>query len=106
MSHFVKVTSIDNIHERRGTLVTIDGEDIVIFKRNGELFAISNVCAHQHFSMLHQGEINGFEVTCPMHGWKYDMRTGKATTGQGKVERFHVRVVGKDVFAEVSDSSA
>ena len=104
MPRFVKVTTIQQVHERRGTLVTIDGEDITIFKRDGQLYAVGNVCAHQHFSMLHQGEIDGFEVTCPMHGWRYDIRTGRSTTGQGKVASYNVKVSGQEVLLEIPDA--
>jgi nitrite reductase/ring-hydroxylating ferredoxin subunit len=104
MARFVKATTLQQVHERRGTLVTIDGEDITIFKREGQLYAVNNICAHQHFSMLHQGEIQGYEVTCPMHGWTYDIRTGQSTTGQGRVASYNVKVVGEDVLVEVPDS--
>jgi nitrite reductase/ring-hydroxylating ferredoxin subunit len=100
---FIKVTTIDQLHEKRGKLVTVDGEDVVIFKRANDLFAINNVCAHQHFSMLHQGSVEEYEVACPMHGWVYDMRTGKSITGQGRVSSYKVKVVGEDVFIEFPD---
>ncbi len=103
MPRFIKATTLQQLHERRGTLVNIDGQDIVIFKHHGDVFALSNVCAHQHFSMLHQGEIEGCEVTCPMHGWKYDMKTGKSTTGQGRVATFGVKVAGDEVLIDVPD---
>jgi len=104
MSDFVKVAKVQQIHEQRTVLVAINGKEIALFKRNGEVFAINNVCAHQHFSMLHEGDIEGFEVTCPMHGWRYDLRTGLSTTGQGKVARYNVSIVGEDVLIEVPDS--
>jgi nitrite reductase/ring-hydroxylating ferredoxin subunit len=103
MPEFVKVARLAEIHERRGMLVTVDGEEIALFKCDGEVHAISNVCAHQHFSMLHKGEVDGCIVTCPMHGWKYDMRTGKGTTGDGRVARFRVRTVGEAVMIEIPD---
>lgn len=102
---FTKVASLDNLHERRGTLVTVNGKDIALFKHGSSVFAINNVCAHQHFSMLHEGLLDRFEVTCPMHGWKYDIRTGGSTTGQGKVTCYGVKVVGDDVFIEVNSDS-
>ena len=98
---FRMVARVDDLHEQSGTLVTVDGEDIVLFKRGGGVYAINNVCAHQHFSMLHQGSVCDFEVTCPMHGWIYDMRTGDSTTGQGKVAAYAVKVVGREVFLEL-----
>ena len=101
MAQLVKVTTVDQLRGQSGKLVIVQGKDIVIFKRNEEMFAVNNVCAHQHFSMLHQGKVDGYEVTCPMHGWTYDMRTGKSTTGQGQVSTYTVQVVGEDVFIEI-----
>ena len=89
------------LHEQHGSLVSVDGNDIVVFKRGTTVCAMSNVCAHQHFSMLHQGPVKDFEVTCPMHGWTYDMRTGQSTTGQGRVASYPVKVQGNDVFVDV-----
>ena len=103
MARFVKVASLQQVHERRGMLVTVEGGDIALFKRHGEVYAISNICAHQHFSMLHQGELEGDEVTCPMHGWKYSLCTGIATTGQGKVATYSVKIVGEDVLIGLPD---
>ena len=98
---FIKVANVDQLKERCGTLVTVNGEEIALFRCGSAIFAINNVCAHQHFSMLHQGRIEHFEVTCPMHGWKYDIRTVDSTTGQGHVSRYDVKVVGDEVFIDV-----
>ena len=103
MSEFVKIAQVDRLHRLRGTLVAVNGEDIVLFRRGSDVFALSNVCAHQHFSKLHDGSVTDTEVTCPMHGWTYDIRTGGATSGQGKVRSFPVRVLGNDVFIAVGE---
>ena len=103
MSEFVKIAKFDRLHESRGTLVAVKGDDVVLFKRGETVYAISNVCAHQHFSKLHDGPVAGFEVTCPMHGWSYDMRTGIATSGQGRVATYAVKVVGNDIMIASAD---
>ena len=97
--HF-KVARVNELHEQCGKLVVVDGEDIALFKRDGRIFAINNVCAHQHFSKLHEGEIDGLTVTCPMHGWTYDLVTGKAINGDGRVRRYNVKIQGNDVYLE------
>ena len=101
MPTFIKVTTLSQLHEKRGTLVCVNGEDIAIFRINGNLYAINNVCAHQHFSMLHDGRVEEFSVTCPMHGWTYDMRTGKSITGEGRVAVYNVKIDGDDVLIEI-----
>jgi len=104
MMEFVKIAQVDRLHSKRGILVEVNGEDIVLFRRGGEVYAISNVCAHQHFSKLHDGNATETEVTCPMHGWSYDIRTGGATSGQGRVRSFPVKILGNDVFIAFGES--
>ena len=98
---YIKVAAVNELREQGGKLVVVDGEDIALFKREGTVFAIQNVCAHQHFSKLHEGEITGLNVTCPMHGWTYDLVTGKAVNGDGRVRCYNVRVKGGDVYLEM-----
>ena len=101
MPQFIKVITSDKVFDQRGTLVRIGGEDIANFRRDGKYYAVGNVCAHQHFSMLHQGMLDGLTVTCPMHGWTYNLCDGLSTTGQGRVKTFPVKLIGDDVFVEV-----
>src|ERR1051326_686726 len=98
---YVEVARVDEIHEQRGTLVCVEGEEIAIFKREGQYFAMSNVCAHQHFSKLHQGQIEGFSVTCPMHGWTFDVRTGRAVSGEGRVACYDVKVIDQSLLVNI-----
>ena len=103
MPEFVKVAAVADLRGTGGTLVHVHGLDIAIFRCNGELFAVNNVCSHQHFSMLHKGQVKNCSVTCPMHGWVYDLRTGKAASGEGRVARYAVRVEGAHVMLELPD---
>lgn len=53
-----------------------DGRDIGIFKVRGEFFAVSNVCTHAHALMV-GGILEDYELECPLHGARFDIRTGK-----------------------------
>ena len=101
MQKFVKVATLREIHENSGKRIVVNGIEIAIFKRANSLYALNNVCAHQHFSLLHEGALVELTVTCPMHGWTYDMCTGISTTGQGKVATYAVKTEGDDVLVEV-----
>lgn len=90
--------NLNDVREGRGSLSRVGGEEIALFKIRGECFAIGNVCPHQHFSMLHDGEVKDFTVTCPMHGWTYDLRTGQSTNASGKVKSFEVVIQGDELF--------
>ena len=103
MPRFVKAASIDEVKEQRGLRVELHGKELAIFKRGTEYFAIGNVCAHQHFSVLHEGHLDGLTVQCPMHGWKYDLRTGRSVEGSGRVPRYVVEIRGTDLYIEMDD---
>lgn len=101
---FVKAARLADVYEGKGKLLRIGDDEIALFKVEGRLFAINNVCAHQHISALHQGVLNKLEVTCPMHGWIYSLETGKAVSGSGCVKTYSVKIVGENVFVEIERS--
>lgn len=104
MAHFVKAAPLDTIKQNRGTRVAVEGKEIALFQRGSEYFAINNVCSHQHFSVLHEGELQDCTVRCPMHGWVYDLRTGMAVSGSGKVARYNVKVQDEFLLIEIDDA--
>ncbi len=93
-----KVARLRDLKERKGKLVCIDGEEIALFNIEGKIFAVGNVCPHQHFSKLHEGMLDGKTLTCPMHGWSYDLESGKSVNADGKLKTFAVEIRGDDVF--------
>lgn len=97
----VQVASVDELRETRGLRVTAGGREIALFTRAGTIFAVGNICAHQHFPVLHRGSLDGLTVTCPMHGWTYDLRTGIATTGDGAVPSYEVTVEDGMIFIDI-----
>ena len=59
------------------TLVTVDGEDVVLYRRGSEIFALGNECPHQGGNLC-DGWIEGDILSCPLHGWEFDVRTGRS----------------------------
>lgn len=98
---WVRVASAADLAARGRLRVAADGHDILLVRAGGAIHACGNVCAHQHFAMLHAGTIDGCAVTCPMHGWSYDVRTGAALTGEGRIPVYPVSVEGDDVSVGV-----
>jgi len=91
MSEFV-VCNFDEVKETRGKRIVVDGEEIALFKVNGKVCAISNMCPHQKYQKLLDGMFENGIVTCPMHGWAYDVRTGISTNASGRVKVFETKV--------------
>ena len=79
----------------------VDGKRIVIYDVEGKLFATSDTCAHQG-GPLADGLLDGCLVTCPWHGWQFDVRTGVAVFDPAKkVATYPVHVEGDDILVEV-----
>jgi nitrite reductase (NADH) small subunit len=79
----------------------VNGTTVAIANVDGKLFAINNTCLHRG-GPLGEGELAGKVVTCPWHGWQYDVTTGKTlanpTVG---VECYPLEIKGDDVWVEV-----
>ncbi|MEW6510050.1 MAG: Rieske 2Fe-2S domain-containing protein [Bacteroidota bacterium] len=97
---FVTVARFSGISEGQSRRIEVGGEEIALWKVGGRVYAVSNVCAHEHFSMMHQGILKGCMVSCPMHGWTYSLETGRCITGEGRLRTYRVRVEGDDVAIE------
>jgi nitrite reductase (NADH) small subunit len=79
----------------------IEGKVVALANVGGKLFAINNVCLHRG-GPLGEGELEGQQVTCPWHGWQYDVTTGKLVTNPAVgVETFPVEVRGDDIFVDI-----
>ena len=59
--------------------VFLDGKDILILKIGDRYHAIHNVCSHA-FALMVGGMVEGHEIECPLHGARFDVRTGMNLT--------------------------
>jgi nitrite reductase (NADH) small subunit len=115
---YVKAAKTEEIPEGRGIAVNVDGIEIAVFNADGEFYAISNRCSHQHAPMCKAGEdkinadhtwtktrgkVDGEEctVTCPWHLWKWDLKTGKNEPSGQKIATFDVVVKDDDLFVRI-----
>ena len=98
MANFVKVAQTNEIPAGQGKCVEVEGKRIAIFNVDGTYYAIDDVCPHQG-GPLGEGELNGTIVTCPWHGWEYDVTSGINTFDtELKQEQFQVKVDGNDIL--------
>lgn len=73
---YISVGSADDIKDGERFFVDINDHSIVIFKIAGQFFAISDLCSHDN-GPLEDGTLEGYEVHCPRHGARFDVRNGK-----------------------------
>lgn len=94
-----------DIPSDRGWPVRVGGAYIAVFDLDGELVAVDNVCRHLG-NPIDDGHVSSGCVTCPWHGWRYDLRTGDHLTMFGRrsgLRTYPVRSVGDDVLVLVED---
>jgi nitrite reductase/ring-hydroxylating ferredoxin subunit len=99
---FLRAAKMEEIPPGTIREIQVDGNKAVALANvEGKLYAINNTCLHRG-GPLGQGELLGKTVTCPWHGWQYDVTTGKIlmnpTVG---VECYPVELRGDDIFIDV-----
>mgnify|MGYP000168043428 CR=1 FL=1 len=117
-TEYTKVAEVDEIENGRGIAVEIDGIEVAVFNADGEFYAISNRCSHQHAPLCKAGEkkinadhtwtesrggVNAEEctVSCPWHLWEWDLETGENEASGQRIATFDVVVEGDDIYAQV-----
>ena len=83
---FVKVADTKDIEPSQMKAVEVGDENICIINVEGKYYAIGNVCMHQG-GPLADDTLKGYEVECPLHGAKFDIRTGEATNPPAEYTR-------------------
>ncbi|HEV8396334.1 MAG TPA: Rieske 2Fe-2S domain-containing protein [Vicinamibacterales bacterium] len=95
---FVDVCAVDDIPDRRAKTVCLSGERVAVFKYDGHISAVSNVCRHQN-GPLGEGKVVGGCIVCPWHGYEYAPADGCAPPPfTEKLPTFAVKVVSGRVL--------
>lgn len=74
--------------------IEVSGTSIVIMNVSGQYYAIADVCTHDD-GPLGDGSLDGYEIICPRHGARFDIRSGEALTFPAVTETdtYPIRVV-------------
>jgi nitrite reductase/ring-hydroxylating ferredoxin subunit/DMSO/TMAO reductase YedYZ heme-binding membrane subunit len=89
---FIDACAVADIPENRARIACLTGERVAIFKYDGKISAVSNVCQHQN-GPLGEGKIVFGCITCPWHGYQYEPETGASPPPfVERVPTFNVRV--------------
>ncbi|MBI3393125.1 MAG: Rieske 2Fe-2S domain-containing protein [Nitrospirae bacterium] len=97
----VCIGRIEDVPDGEGRAVTLYGRTYAVFREGDRLFALENRCPHAG-GPLADGFVGGGSVTCPLHGWKVDLRTGKIAGGLGEQVRVMPVIRGEEfIYLEV-----
>jgi nitrite reductase (NADH) small subunit/3-phenylpropionate/trans-cinnamate dioxygenase ferredoxin subunit len=106
MGQRVTVAKASEIPEGGSVVVNVRQKDVAIFRLNGVLQAIDDMCPHMGAS-LSGGFVEDGCVTCPWHYWRFRLADGAwADNPKVKLGSYPVHVVGDDVQLELSDVDA
>jgi nitrite reductase/ring-hydroxylating ferredoxin subunit len=101
MPNFVKVTSTSDLKPGENKVVNVNGTDVALFNVEGQFFAIGNTCLHRG-GPLGEGILEDDVVTCPWHGWRFNVKTGVSPVmPTAKVASYQVKTEGSDVLVAV-----
>jgi 3-phenylpropionate/trans-cinnamate dioxygenase ferredoxin subunit len=100
---YVKVASLDTLPPGEMMHVEIGGREIMLVNVDGVVHACSDLCPHQ-FSRLSYGDLDGAEVSCPLHGAIFNVVTGEQLPGKysefGPVLLYEVQLDGSDILVQ------
>jgi nitrite reductase/ring-hydroxylating ferredoxin subunit len=81
--------------------VTVNGKRIALYNVDGKIYATDNTCLHKG-GPLGEGDLMDNVITCPLHGWQYDVCTGTClTTPSAKLGTYKVEIQGNDILVDV-----
>lgn len=103
-SHWIKAAPAAALAEDTVTGVLLDGEDVAIYNLGGTFHATENICTHA-MARLSDGYLDGDTIECPLHGGRFDVRTGAALTPPActAVRVFPVRLDDGDILVDLGE---
>lgn len=101
MASWTRLTRVDDCPPGTGTEVVAGDRVIALFNVDGTFHALDGVCPHQG-GPLGEGVLAGCVVSCPWHGWQFDVRTGQHQINRQLVQpRYDVRAEGEWVLIDL-----
>jgi naphthalene 1,2-dioxygenase system ferredoxin subunit len=104
MSDSEWVTVADRSAVETGSVIGVKAGDldIALYNIDGEFFATHNICTHAH-ALLSEGWLEGDVIECPLHGGRFEVKTGKGLGAPitADVKTFPVRIEGNAIQVKV-----
>jgi len=96
---YIKIAKVSDLDGLRYKKYQIMARNLAIFREpDGTFYAIEFSCKHQNWD-LSTGKLEGDILTCPRHGWVYDVRNGDCLThDSSRLRRYGLKVEGEDIY--------
>lgn len=100
----VRIAALADCAESGGTPVEVDGRSLLVCRSGAGTFVVENQCSHQQ-AKLEGGKVRGPHLFCPLHGVRFDLRTGapNGTLTKKPIAVFATTVRDGAVYAELPE---
>lgn len=101
---FKKIGKIIEIPAGTAKVYEIGDRNVAICNVDGKFFAVDDICSHDEGSLaFDQDELDGYEIECPRHGARFDVRSGEVTALPAviPIDTFNVRIEDDDILVEI-----
>ena len=103
MFDFITVARVGDIPPGAGCPVTVHERWVALFNVNGSYHAVDGLCLHRG-GPLAEGYLGGCIVTCPWHGWQFDVTTGALVQDPSVgVTRHETRIVEDQIQVRLTE---
>jgi nitrite reductase (NADH) small subunit len=101
MPHWIRVADLASCPPGTALECTVEDRIVALFHADGSIYALDGVCPHQG-GPLGNGCLTGTIVTCPWHGWQFDVRTGQHQLSRGiRQPGFPVKIEADAVWVDL-----
>jgi nitrite reductase/ring-hydroxylating ferredoxin subunit len=98
---WIDVAALASLPDGTAREVLVAGQVIALFRTGETIYALDGMCAHQG-GPIAQGQIHNGCVTCPWHGWQYELATGIQTINRQPLQRVYpVRITDNRIEIQV-----
>jgi NAD(P)H-dependent nitrite reductase small subunit len=104
VENWQRAAALSELSDTDGFAVKLGDRIIGLYRLDGEVYAIDDVCTHE-FAQLSQGFVEDGAIECPLHQARFDIRTGRclAPPATEDLRSYPVKVAGNDVYVKVPD---
>jgi 3-phenylpropionate/trans-cinnamate dioxygenase ferredoxin subunit len=104
MTEFTRLCKVSDVPDPGQKVFEVDERFIVLFRVGGRFYALDDACTHDG-GPLGQGKLTGFEIMCPRHGARFDIRDGRALClpAVQAVPLHEVKVEGEEVLVRLKE---
>lgn len=101
MAEWIRIATVDEIPPGTGKEFVAGGRIVAVYNVGGEFQSLDGVCPHSG-GPLANGKLDGAIVTCPWHGWQFDVTNGRHCLNSNlKQPCFALKIEGTEIWVEI-----